>query len=574
MMNRTSIFPGWIHLIPLIVIGTIFVAFGKHVHVEEFMMVGILACSLVLHVRAPNGFSFFQDNYPWGHRLIWIFHSGMSLLLCARSDSMLGIILAGILAGSVMVLTWRLEPRADSCLPALQWGGLLLSVLILCISILSDRVAETPDSPRMGFGYSWATVLLPSWLVFSLRIVDSLNAVSKPLRQIPCMLLCVILFGVSLVHYSSTVSSWYRAGVEERSYAAFRHDDSSAIRYAENSVDRASRLYAEVIQRLSFHGLRPVLWGWNTALLGRMGEQAARSGDVLLLREAIVMNDRYGSGRLQLLSNSQMESFYEALRRKDSGQTQNYHLWVDLEYAPKQNRLLFMDRWGSVFTPEAGQFEFVWEPDRQNDGAIDLELHEEAFVVLYSDSSLSTSTPLPFVPSRVSSYSLGGSVVDLELFPNQQGGLVVSSKGEIASFGGIPEGFASWNELFFGSDVVVDVELDRSGIGYYLLDQFGAIHFNGTGVDRLPHRAPEVDASQVPYWPEEAMAIDLEVDALHRGLSIQTRTSEVYSLSPTPFRGTYRPAQLLPNQGVGMASLPDGSLVVLLSNGEWASLSP
>jgi len=168
---------------------------------------------------------------------------------------------------------------------------------------------------------------------------------------------------------------------------------------------------------------------------------------------------------------------------------------------------------------------------------------------------------------------IAGKPIDLEFSSNGKTAYLATSYGEIRIAGATPEISPDFEKVRFYQDVIVDFELDPKQNGYYVLDQYGAIHSNPIeNTPSFPHRSPPVPASLLPYWQGQSMAKDLEIG--RRGLFIYTRTGELYSIAVEPYFETYRPQQEWPYRGITAKARSIDRVSLFESNGQELVLTP
>ncbi|MDP8245983.1 MAG: hypothetical protein P9L94_18010 [Candidatus Hinthialibacter antarcticus] len=367
--------------------------------------------------------------------------------------------------------------------------------------------------------------------------------------------------------------TWYDASESARAWAPLQNEQEHNIRLDKQASYAAFVQYFRVMDAVEKKGRIPKRMGWDERIHSQLETQVRRTCDLRLLN--IILNESADSDlkRISLISRISDDAFFQQYKNQSPNHGASQRLFLDAEYNDLDNLIYFLDRWGGVSQLMNGGFNNLWRPDAFFDDAVDLEIHNGVFVILRANRTIVSSAPVPWLQGELSPFLFGGDVVDIELFKQIDGALIVSSKGEIASFGQTPPGFPSWGELYFQEDVIVDLELDVDERGYYLLDAYGAVHGNhADGQTNLAYRSPPISDGLVPYWAGQRMAVDLEVDAQARGLNIYTREGELFTIAQKPFRETYRPASKNEHRGVALLDGLEGRLYSLESNGRMIQL--
>ncbi len=255
-------------------------------------------------------------------------------------------------------------------------------------------------------------------------------------------------------------------------------------------------------------------------------------------------------------------------------------IYVDHEMTSDGSTTWLLDRWGRVFRLEPTGLVPVWESARGEGrtDAVDLEIWDGTVVVAYRNGEIRVSGEISdWVPgSWRMSLRPGYQLVDIERSPVSDSVVAVSSYGTFSVIGDLPESFPIPEEPLFYWDAAVDFEFSSDGLGWYVLDTYGVIHA-ASGGGRLPMASDVPDSPywtlRAPYAPEftfERDAVDIELDALGRGVCLLNGRGEVWTISERPFREVYRP---FPNEqtfglGVSLAARQDGAAVVLHAPGD------
>lgn len=361
--------------------------------------------------------------------------------------------------------------------------------------------------------------------------------------------------------------TWYDASESARAWAPYQYVQEDEIRAARQAPTVAFMQYAQLLDAIENKGRIPKRMGWLERIHKQLVEQLERRFNFRLL-QFLLRDCDSDEKRLSLVAKFTGHLFCEQYTKQQPVNSSSVRLFIDAEYDGETESYYLLDRWGGVSKYESGEIRARWRPAIYFDDAIDLEIRDGIFIVLRGNRSIMTSEPIAWLQGELSLFSMGGEVVDIELFESINSALIVSSKGEIAFSGQPPPHFPTWSQMYFREDVVVDLELDADERGYYLLDAYGAVHGNhADGQTTLAYRSPPIADGLVPYWAGQRMAIDLELDALSRGLNIYTREGELFTIAMKPYRNTYRPVTKNDNRGVALVGGVGARLFALESNG-------
>lgn len=442
-------------------------------------------------------------------------------------------------------------------------------ILIAAVSVW----APLPVIPSIGDGYYAAAMM-------GIAVTGTVIAIAS---QHPWLMsqkkLSGLLIGYAFAALMLGVSNyqlwrvWYEAGEASRAWAPYPFREEEKIQAAFKAPYWAFWNYRRLIDKVELKGNIPKRMLWNQKFGSQIDTQIFRTTDIKLVN--VLLHSDTASGPNTLISKYANDTFYQRYVNLPPNQEACQRLFLDAEYNPKDHHIYLLDCWGGVHQYDDGRIELVWRPDPLVEDGIDLEILDGIFYLLRSNRTLITSEPIIWNGGELAPFMFGGDVVDFELFKNTDGALLVSSKGEIASIGQTPPDFPSWGELYFQDDVVVDFEFDLDERGYYLLDAYGAVHGNhADGQTALAYRSPPIADGLAPYWPGIRMAVDLEVDALGRGLNIYTREGELYAIAQTPYRKTFRPSTKYEQRGVALFRGEGTDLYALESNGRIIKLPP
>lgn len=477
------------------------------------------------------------------------------------------------------------------------WTAPLFILPLALAALLSLRFADSMPKPR-GLAQSvlFAAAALLVMVLFSLAIPSPADRHVGALALAPAAIAAAaVLFSLrtartpagSLCHWlilSLVVSAavwtqniaawslWRQAGAEARGWTPHLYQEKENIDYARRAPLRAWLQYwltAEAIDPRS-----RIAWqrNWNQLAYLRMTGQVERLGRADALH--VLLSQIPPEHQHEAVRNALTPDFYRRALAFEPDIPSQRRIWVDLEWNEDDGCFYLLDRWGGVVSSDGVNIEAVWRPDTWFDDAIDLELAYGGFAILRQTRDIVSNLELDWLNSdQLAPFTFPAPVIDLEFIRGVDGALVISAKGEIGLLGSAPAEFPSWGEMYFESDVIRDFEFDIDHRGYYLLDQYGAIHGNHMdGATQLPYTPPDVPPALVPYWQGQDMAIDLNVDSMGRGLNLMTRQGEVFTITPSPYRETYRPANANPHFAAAMVQNASSELFLLQSNGRTAPL--
>ncbi|HPA45694.1 MAG TPA: hypothetical protein PK395_08020 [bacterium] len=480
-----------------------------------------------------------------------------------------------------------------------EGGGRLLPLAAL-LSLLGLALSQVFIPTTLPTGHDLylpqdyvpkAIVLVGIFALFQLIRSERYMANRKTYLAIP------VFFGLLMsargcLEDSQTLALWWNASREERSVTAWVGDRDIAARKTRSE-------YTKVLEQIDERGGQlSRAMQWDFLLRFRLAETARRKQHPARMlsaleprlwttpRQSRLLSDLWTVSEMTLLrAKADNTGYLMSLRTREPGPRWVFHidLYADHEISSDNSAVYLLDRWGRVFrttgeTP-AASLEPVWSaaPDEGRSDAVNLELWDGAFVVVFRNGDIRMNRDAPFWfpnPWRIS-LSPGESLVDIERHPDGTGAAAISSFGEFFPVGSLPEGFPIPEEPLFHAATAADLEISPDGRGWYLLDIHGAIHALADG-ERFPmtQYVPDseywaVKSESAPYWGSD-MALDLEIDPLGRGLCILNRNGEVWTIAEPQFRPPVRPfgkSRGMEGLGISLAARQDGSLSVLYASG-------
>lgn len=460
--------------------------------------------------------------------------------------------------------------------PAIQdsaWHGMIrttaLSLIWAAALLLGVNILLSPSTALLDFeGIGPFSVLLVIVLLSTFH-----TSHPAPLNR-PLMIW--LLFGISLAVAAPSWTknfqawwTWMMAGEAERAWAPYQYEDLAERAQNERMPYRAAIRYYRVDQLIHEKGFLPLYHNWSFFLRYRMAIQGIHAWDSALTLRALPYARVETPAQEAMLRSIWNPAYMNGLRYQTPDLSPNERLWVDVELHPQSKIPLWLDRWGRIFFIENGELKLRWEPSEPIYDAADLECLGDTFILLRKNGGILTSQPMTLFERYPRIEPILGKTIDLEIFPDGQTALVVTSRGEMCRIGApLPYGFPLLGKFLFRSDVIVDMEIDRDQLGYYLLDIFGAIHSDHEeGKPSMPHSSPAVPTELLPYWANQRMAIDLELDPAGRALLICNRLGEVFCVTPQPYRETYRPPEPLSHRGLCLKALEDKTLLLFETSG-------
>lgn len=477
---------------------------------------------------------------------------------------------------------------------------LALNLAIFILLIVWGRIIHRDANPYYQLSKH---MLVPAVSVLPVMTLAVLHAKRLPnlnigKNHLPIVIPILLL---SLMVWSGnayTWSLWYRAGKLEREWTPFQYDKTSqADLYAD--ADRkpyeAAKYYALVKQRLELKGEIPQFWNWDFMMQYRMAYQARRMKDASHCLAWLPPERAKTDGQIKLLQDLWDIEFLQDMRRHTDMFESPKRFWVDVEIGSGSNGVItspgpinyyMMDIFGRVFEHKDEDLKLKWQPREMITNAVDLEIDFTSLNILTRDGKVILHDPLKrflmydeIVDDIHFDVPAGQQMVDMEWM--QPFGLVgLTNYGVLLFEGKIPDGLPQEQHFNFGRPVAADLELDPDRKGIYVLDIYGGIHsYHSDGEPSVVHTTPPVDASLLPYWMNQNVAIDLELDSFNRGLYVYNRMGELFTVSTKPFRETYRYTPETPFRGVAIFTANQlfqreigGEVFALESNGNLFSI--
>ncbi len=421
--------------------------------------------------------------------------------------------------------------------------------------------------------------LLDSSIIPSLMVLPVIGCITIIARSMPQMkrgrrhipLLLILGFTTLSVWGGNfkTWSLWYQAGRLERAWTPFKYDAPQDIARAERKPYQAAYNYNLVYDRLLVKGDIPKFLNWPFFMRYRMAYQAMRKNDPRLCAHALPPAGDYPTKHIDLFKKLWHYEFMWDMPETRPDYAKNSRVWVDAEMDVETKTFYSLDRWGRVYIIHERYLWRDWTPAEDFNDAIDLEIVDGVYVVLRTNGEILTSEPLEILENIAAFPEGHNHTVDIEFLPDNSAAFIINNYGEMIIAGKKPKIFPDSNKLQFKIPAIVDMELEPFGNGYYLLDQYGAVHSNQiSGSPSIPHQSPPVAKSLLPYWTNLDMAIDLELDPRGRGLYVYNRLGEIFTIAVSPFFETYRPEKAYPYRGVSLMIDPDAHLFTMESNGK------
>lgn len=418
---------------------------------------------------------------------------------------------------------------------------------------------------------------VPSLLIFPILGGVALAARRTPLLargrdHLPILFIAsAVMLGVWCGN-GKTWAMWYRAGELERAWTPFKFDAPDEIARAERKPYEAAVLYNQVRERILRKGEIPLYFNWPFFMQYRMAYQFMRKKEPPRCAYALPPAARMEPKHIGLVRNLWHQEFVWSMRDSEPDYPRNGCIWIDGEM-DKEGIVYLLDCWGRVYSIHDDLPWIEWKPEMVFNDAADLELIDDAYIILRHSGDVLTSKPLDLFQKKAVIPPEYEWAVDLEIFPGGLAAAAVDHYGNLCFWGSPPESFPSYEKLHFDSPAVADLELEPEGNGYYLLDIHGAVHANHANrTPSIPHAFPLVPKALLPYWAKQDMAVDLELDPQGRGLYVYNRRGELFTIAAIPYRETYRPVKSYPFRGVSLISGVDGSLYALESNGRVVKL--
>lgn len=442
----------------------------------------------------------------------------------------------------------------------------LLFISILILNILSWVIGFTLDIDT--------GILIPSLMIFPilgciLLISDRFPPLNSGKNHLLLFLILTIPTFSVWYQNAKTWALWYQAGEQERAWTPFKYEPAihpEELAAAENKPYDAIYSYQSVLTRIQHKGDIPRYLNWPFFMRYRMACQAMRKENPALCLQVLPVNTLVQSSKISLVKELWHLEFLWDIQESEPRYDDQNGIWMDFEYHSEQNKAYILDRWGRVYSYFDDKLWCEWSPGTIFNDAIDLECYKDVFIVLRSSGRLITSGQVDFLGNA--ELFTNKNIIDMEIY-NDQALILADSQGGYQIVGDSEIALPNYNSLYFNRPVIADMEIDVDGKGYYLLDIYGAVHSNHSlDSPSIPHTSPPVPSGLSPYWANQRMAIDLELDPLNRGIYVYNRLGEIFTIAVKPFRETYRPSKTYPYRGVGLEVTPKGDLLLLESNGQ------
>lgn len=498
-----------------------------------------------------------------------------------------------------------------SVIYSVGWFGLLRGYLdawgqwcaLYLVALLGTSLLYRSADPHPPLPYRWLIASILSGLV-GLGMVAGILLMSIPHREgilsfLPYLLWSVIVAAVALQSnslpnldttrnhvplllvssftvltvWSGTIHTWvlwYQAGVEERAWIPSMIDDPEQIEEVELKPIHAANLYQQTKISILTKGDIPFYLNWPFFLDYRAAFQFMRKTKPDLCALILPPDSRVSPEKSVMIKELWNQEFLWKMQESEPSYRMEIGIWVDIEIDPVHKTTYTLDRWGRVYTIHNGSCWLEWEPETLVTDAVDLELiYGNQWIILCRSGRLLAPATIDIFPTMIEPLKPESEFIDIELFDSDSCGLAMNRYGEMVVLGLLPDDFPDITRLVFKEPVIVDFEIDPSQRGYYLLDQYGAVHSNHVDGPEavIPHTSPPVAAELLPYWSGQAMAVDLEIDPLQRGLLVYNRLGEIFTIAVNPYQTTYRPSLSYPYRGIDLEIESDGTRTVLEANG-------
>lgn len=391
----------------------------------------------------------------------------------------------------------------------------------------------------------------------------------KTWKQTGSILLLVLLLMFPLWKQNlKTGWIWYKAGEDERAWVPYQYDDPQQKAEIEKKPYSAATLYWYVHEHTIDKGFIPIYLNWDFFLRYRIAVQGMRTRDAALCINGLPPQKSYPPEKYSMVQQLWDVDFLASQPQAEPNFPPGSRAWIDMEIDHQTGIVYALDIWGRIFSFQKNTLVLEWTPNPFIFDAVDLELLDGAFIILRRHGEIMTTKPMPLFQNTPKVIPYQGHALLVKIFPNHKAALVTTTDGEIIPIGELPPNFPDVKKYFFGKPYAADLEIDLDGMGYYLLDIFGGVHSNhANGKPMISHTVPDVAPALIPYWEGQKMAVDLELDPQGRGMSIYNRLGEVFTISATPYRETYRPSKTYPFRGFLLKTRGDKSLVAIESNG-------
>lgn len=468
---------------------------------------------------------------------------------------------------------------------------IILNILVFFMLLLWGRMAHR--EANMYYQIS-KYILSPSLVAVPILSLAFLHAKRFPalnnsVSHIPVLIPIVAMMLTAWSGNAYTWALWYTAGKLEREWTPYQYDKTSQPELyaaAERKPLDAVKFYALVKQRLQSKGDIPQYWNWDFLMQYRMAYQARRLNNASKCLTWLPPESAKTQSQIQMLQDLWDIEFITGMMHNTDMFNSDKSFFIDLELglgaSTKQDSYAYaMDIFGKVYEYNGNQLHFVWKPNELITNAVDLEvISKNNFAVLTTDGKVFLSDPAfkylmydEYVKDIQTQLPLGQKAVDMEWLTF--GAVILTDHGLLIFEGKIPNTVPREQRFDFGKSVASDLEISSNQNEIYVLDVYGGIHSSvNEGEPSYPHQSPPIDESLIPYWLNQNVAIDLELDRHKRGIYVYNKMGEVFSVTTNPFRETYRPSEQAPFRGKALMATEwginrdeMGTLYALESNG-------
>ncbi len=449
-----------------------------------------------------------------------------------------------------------------------------LTILIFGFLGIANQYKTNEDSFLTAISIN---SLIPSMLVFP--ILGCLLILSQGIKKIERgrdhLILLIPLFLITSSVWTENAKTWYlwyRAGELERAWTPFKFDAYSQpdlVAAAEKKPYQAVRHYQLVYDRIQRKGDIPKYLNWPFFMKFRMAYQAMRKEDALYCVRLLSPFAVHHPEKIDLIKRHiwHLDLFLD-MQLNEPRFKEKERVLVDYAMSPDRQTAYALDCWGRVYSYIEDTLWLEWKPKDQFNDAQHLAILNDVFIVRRANGQFLVSKNTLDLDIPAIELAKDHTIIGMKAFRTINTLLLYTNYGELISCGELPKGFPTDTKLIFPHPYVADMELDIDERGYYLLDVFGAVHSNHhNGKPYIPHTSPPVAKELLPYWENQDMAADLELDPLGRGMYVYTRFGEVFTIAVKPYRETYRPVSPHPDRGVSLGAFADGTLYAFESNG-------
>ncbi|MBN2328605.1 MAG: hypothetical protein JXR73_15795 [Candidatus Omnitrophica bacterium] len=538
---------------------------------EDFLVLAVFFYLLLRTANEKRALIDFDDHPLWLTFLLGTMYAvGWIGLLRGYMESLGGWLIlypAPLLA--CLVFSRRLNRDAPSKTQIFTITIVLFSVILFGFT---GFFYWAGDQEIINAGLVSDRSLLSRLLIFPIIGCTALSAGRTPVMRrgrdhLPFLLMALLAAASVWSGNIQTWAMWYKAGELERAWTPFKYDDPEEIQLADNKPYEAAHAYLLVRERLLQKGEIPRYMNWPLFMQYRMAYQMMRKRDAQGCALALPPGGVSIPRHIEMIKKLWHLEFMWSIRDCEPNFPKDGRIWVDGEL-DGHGVLTMLNCWGRVYSMDDPYCWIEWESKGVFNDAVDLEIIDGAYVVLRRSGEIQSSKPLKALGGRTRIQSKMEDAVDFEVFSSQTAAVVVDAYGEMQLFGDPPLSFPSWRKLRFPRPVIADLELEPFENGYYVLDLYGAVHANHAGgMPSIPTSSPPVPKENLPYWQNQDMAVDLELDPQGRGLYVYNRLGEMYTISVAPYRAVYRPEKVYPQRGLALVIDPSGTLYAVESNG-------